>query len=110
MISAASPGQTCGLDDDAGLFTRYFLQGLKERDGNMKAAFDFLEPEVKKAAQAAYKASENERRLDYLASLAMQGLLANDTSTHDNLIAECAYDVAEAMLAEREKRLAFKAL
>lgn len=59
VISAASPGQTCGLDEDAGLFTRYFLQGLKERDGNMKAAFDFLEPEVKKAAQAALKAPQS---------------------------------------------------
>jgi hypothetical protein len=61
VISAASPGQTCGLDEDAGLFTRYFLQGLKERDGNMKAAFDFLEPEVKKAAQAALKPPQSPR-------------------------------------------------
>lgn len=61
VISAASPGQTCGLDEDAGLFTRYFLQGLKERDGNMKAAFDFLEPEVKKAAQAALKTPQSPR-------------------------------------------------
>lgn len=59
VISAASPGQTCGLDEDAGLFTRYFLRGLQERDGNMKAAFDFLEPEVRKAAQAALKTSQS---------------------------------------------------
>lgn len=61
VISAASPGQTCSLDEDAGLFTRYFLQGLKERDGDMKATFDFLEPEVKKAAQAALKPPQSPR-------------------------------------------------
>jgi hypothetical protein len=51
VISAASPGQACALDKDAGLFTRWFLKGLKEREGSMKAAFDYLEPEVKKAGQ-----------------------------------------------------------
>ncbi|MDD5304345.1 MAG: hypothetical protein PHS14_14705, partial [Elusimicrobia bacterium] len=61
VISAAGPGQACGLDKDGGLFTRYFLQGLKERDGNMKAAFDFLEPEVKKAARTALKTSQGPR-------------------------------------------------
>jgi len=51
VVFAASPGQSCGLDKDSGLFTRHFLKGLKERDGNIKAAFDYLAPEVKKAGQ-----------------------------------------------------------
>jgi hypothetical protein len=61
VISAASPGQACGLDKDGGLFTRFFVQGLKEREGNMKAAFDFLEPEVKKAARTVLKADQDPR-------------------------------------------------
>ncbi len=72
-----------------------------------------LAAEVEKAAQAAHKASENERRRDALAAYAMQGLCAtvheDDAGTlNDAFIAECAYDLAEAMIAEREKRLAVK--
>ena len=52
VIRAAGPAQTCGLDKNGGgLFTHYFLKGLKEREGNLKAAFDFLQLEVKKAAR-----------------------------------------------------------
>lgn len=60
-VTVVSAGQTCGLDDGGGLFTRYFLQGLKERQGNMKAAFDYLEPEVKKAARAVLKTGQDPR-------------------------------------------------
>ncbi len=65
--------------------------------------------EVEKAAQAAHKASENDRRRDSLAAYAMQGLLVSDTVSSNKLIAASAYAVAEAMIAEREKRLAAKA-
>ena len=41
---------------------------------------------------------------DWFAGQALCGLLANDSDSHPNADAEHAYDIAEAMLREREGR------
>lgn len=42
---------------------------------------------------------------DYFAAAAMQGMLASDNESSEAKIASAAYYMAEAMLAEREKRM-----
>lgn len=53
VISAASAAESCALEKDAGLFTRWFVQGLKDREGNIKAAFDSAASQVKKDSRSA---------------------------------------------------------
>lgn len=48
---------------------------------------------------------DNEDLIDLFAGLALQGLLANDVSVPIAAYAEDAYDLAEAMVKEKEKRL-----
>ena len=51
---------------------------------------------------------DNEDLIDLFAGMALQGLLANDVSVPIAAYAKDAYDLAEAMVKEREKRLARK--
>ncbi|OGR96619.1 MAG: hypothetical protein A2V88_01840 [Elusimicrobia bacterium RBG_16_66_12] len=41
-----------------GLFTYYFLKGLKEKDGDLRAAYDYLKPEVTRAARRSYNSDQ----------------------------------------------------
>ncbi len=45
-------------DKGHGLFTYYFLRGLKEHPGDWRAAFDYLKPEVSKAARRDFNANQ----------------------------------------------------
>jgi len=51
---------------------------------------------------------DNEDLVDIFAGMAMQGLLANGVSVPIDDYAKDAYDMAEAMIKEKEKRLARK--
>lgn len=51
---------------------------------------------------------DNEDLIDLFAGLALQGLLANGGSDPIAAYTKDAYDLAEAMVKEREKRLARK--
>lgn len=42
-----------------GLFTYFLLKGLKEKDADFKAAFDYLKPEVAKIARREYNADQD---------------------------------------------------
>ena len=41
-----------------GLFTYYFLKGLKEKDGDLRAVYDYLKPEVTRAARRTYNSDQ----------------------------------------------------
>jgi hypothetical protein len=42
-----------------GLFTYYLLKGLKEKGGNLRAAFDYLKPEVARVARREYNTDQD---------------------------------------------------
>ena len=42
-----------------GLFTYYLLKGLKEKGGDMRAAFDYLKPEVARTARREYNSDQD---------------------------------------------------
>ena len=41
-----------------GLFTYYFLRGLKEKGADFKQVFDYLKPQVAKAARRDYNSDQ----------------------------------------------------
>jgi hypothetical protein len=41
-----------------GLFTYFFLRGMKEKGGDLKAVFDYLKPEVSKIARREFNADQ----------------------------------------------------
>ena len=60
-IIAASGGDLIRYADEEkghGLFTYFFLKGLKEKGADMRAAFDYLKPEVAKVARRQYNADQ----------------------------------------------------
>ena len=51
---------------------------------------------------------DNDDLVDIFAGMAMQGLLASAREVPAEICAKAAYDLAEAMVKEKEKRLARK--
>ena len=48
--------------------------------------------------------SEKQKFLDMAAMMTMQGILADDSSVCEDKLAKYAYDIAEVLWAERERR------
>lgn len=60
VIAAAGADQISNTYDEKGhgLFTYFFLKGLKEKGADFKAVFDYLKPEVAKVARREYNADQ----------------------------------------------------
>ena len=60
VIAASSADQISNSYQEKGhgLFTYFFLKGLKEKGADMKAAFDYLKPEVAKVARREYNTEQ----------------------------------------------------
>lgn len=46
VIHAASPGQGCGADKTGGVFTRFFLQAMKEKRSDFQGDYELSKPKV----------------------------------------------------------------
>ena len=60
VIAASSADQISNSYQEKGhgLFTYFFLKGLKEKGADMKAAFEYLKPEVAKVARRQYNTEQ----------------------------------------------------
>lgn len=60
VIAASSADQISNSYEEKGhgLFTYFFLKGLKEKGTDMRAAFEYLKPEVAKIARRQYNADQ----------------------------------------------------
>ena len=60
VLTAAAGDQISTSYDDKGhgLFTYFFLKGLKEKGPNLQAVYDYLKPEVSKVARREYNADQ----------------------------------------------------
>lgn len=60
VIAASSADQISNSYQEKGhgLFTYFFLKGLKEKGGDLKAAFEYLRPEVAKVARRQYNTEQ----------------------------------------------------
>lgn len=60
VIAASSAEQISNSYEEKGhgLFTYFFLKGLKEKGADMRAAFDYLKPEVTKVARKQYNTDQ----------------------------------------------------
>lgn len=60
VISASAGNQISNSDQQKGhgLFTYYLLKGLREKNGDLRAAFDYLKPEVARVAKTEYNSEQ----------------------------------------------------
>lgn len=60
VLSASAADQISNSDQQNGhgLFTVYFLKGLKEKGTDLKAVYDYLKPEVSRVARRQYNAEQ----------------------------------------------------
>lgn len=60
VISASAGDQISNSyrDKQQGLFTYYFLKGLKEKGGDLRAVFDYLKPRVSRVARREYNSDQ----------------------------------------------------
>jgi uncharacterized caspase-like protein len=60
VISASAGDQISNSYQEKrhGLFTYYFLKGLKEKGGDFRAVFDYLKPQVSRVARREYNADQ----------------------------------------------------
>jgi hypothetical protein len=61
VLSASASDQisTSYQEKGHGLFTYYLLKGLREKGGDLRAAFDYSKPEVARAARTLYNARQD---------------------------------------------------
>ncbi|HXT00794.1 MAG TPA: caspase family protein, partial [Elusimicrobiota bacterium] len=60
VVSASAGNQISNTYQEKGhgLFTYYLLKGLRETNGDLRAAFDYLKPEVVRQAKTAYNSEQ----------------------------------------------------
>ena len=61
VLSASAGNQISNSYQEKGhgLFTYYLLKGLREKNGDLRAAFDYLKPEVSRRAKSEYNSEQD---------------------------------------------------
>lgn len=61
LIAASGPNQVSNTYEEKGhgLFTYFFLKGLKEKGDDLRSAFDYLRPEVARVSRLEYNAEQD---------------------------------------------------